>query len=317
MPRTRIGITLIELVVVVSIIAVLASLLMVAVQQAREGGRDLSCINNLRQFAISSQTHVATHGHFPASGWGSNWVPVRDRGSGVKQPGGWMYNLLPFLEATTMHELGASEDEVRAGLEIGRVEEFNSLIHPSFVCPTKLPPNNDRMYSGTAWSGRAHGGYPSSYAINAGSSSIFGELVGPASLDFSDFSSLWPANVKPANGLACPGQLLRPKDVTDGMSLTIFAGEKYVVRNRRNYIGDTLSPWFGFSLSSVRYVVLPPFRDGDPHGDPQSFGSAHQSHFNVAMCDGSIRRVSFDVSQNVLVGLGVRNDGIAISAEDF
>jgi prepilin-type processing-associated H-X9-DG protein len=317
MLKQRVAISMIELVVVLSIIGILSSLLLVAVQAARESSRNLSCSNNLRQIALASQTHLTTHGHFPAVGWGINWIALRDRGNGLKQPGGWMYNLLPLLEANSTHALAATEQESVVGLDVARLENFNRLIHSTFVCPAKMAPNNDRRYTGASWQGDVLGGYPSSFAINAGSNTIGGELRGPTNLDFSDFPALWPATAKPANGVARPGQLIVPKHVSDGMSTTIFAGEKYVVRSRKNYIGDTLSPWFGFSLSSIRYVALSPFRDGDPHGDPQSFGSPHPSHFNVAMCDGSIQTLSFEITQKVFTDLGVRDDGNPISAGDY
>ncbi len=110
------------------------------------------------------------------------------------------------------------------------------------------------------------------------------------------------------------------KYTRNGMTLienTIFAGEKYVQRGRSNYVGDTLSPWFGFSLSSVRYVAIKPFSDNDPHGDPQSFGSSHLSHFNVTMADGSVRALHFEIDESVLMNLGVRNDGNVVALGDF
>ena len=64
--RGRAGFTLVELLVVMAIIALLISLLMPAVQRAREAARRSSCLNNLRQISLASQNYLAGHRVFPA-----------------------------------------------------------------------------------------------------------------------------------------------------------------------------------------------------------------------------------------------------------
>jgi prepilin-type N-terminal cleavage/methylation domain-containing protein len=62
----RSGFTLIECLVVVSILGVLAALILVAVQGARESGRRLQCLNNLKQIGLAFASYESTHRVYPS-----------------------------------------------------------------------------------------------------------------------------------------------------------------------------------------------------------------------------------------------------------
>ena len=80
--------TLVELLVVISIIAMLVALLLPAVQGAREAARVTQCSNQLRQVAVASLTHESAHGFMPSNGWGWSLVGDPNYGFGREQPGG-------------------------------------------------------------------------------------------------------------------------------------------------------------------------------------------------------------------------------------
>ena len=93
-PSARPGFTLIELLVVVSIVGLLTTLILPAVQSSREAARRTQCVNNLKQIGLAMHNYHATYDTFPPAG------TVDAEGKPLLS---WRVLLLPFLEQDALY----------------------------------------------------------------------------------------------------------------------------------------------------------------------------------------------------------------------
>lgn len=326
------GFTLVELLVVITIIGLLIALLLPAVQNAREAGRRAQCMNNLKQLGLGALHHEQAHGHFPTGGWGYYWVGDPDRGFGPEQPGGWIYNLLPYIEQEAVHHLGAGRSGSEKLLAAATmVMTPLSLVHcPSRRCPALYPsstPRNSRPISGAA---------KTDYAINTGSDPYSFEWSGPDAL--SDLSAIdagtytgWPtaATIVQRNGICFHRSQIQMSHIKDGASNTILMGEKFM--NTDRYYdsaegGDNESMYCGPNVDNYRLTYYNPSnpaasevptRDRPGVALPWRFGGPHPSGCNMVFCDGAVHMISFSVDPLTFSYLGNRKDGQAIQGTPF
>lgn len=92
MSTIRRGMTLIEWLVVVGIVAILAALVLPAVQQAREAARRVECTNHLKQIGLAFNAFESARGHYPPVRHGPQSVILIarpfDMPPGAKRSGG-------------------------------------------------------------------------------------------------------------------------------------------------------------------------------------------------------------------------------------
>jgi prepilin-type N-terminal cleavage/methylation domain-containing protein/prepilin-type processing-associated H-X9-DG protein len=265
----RNGFTLVELLVVIAIIGILVALLLPAVQAAREAARRTQCKNQMKQMGLAAMNHHDTVGHLPTSGWGWRWQPDPEKGYGVDQPGGWTFNVLPFMEEQSLRDL-ASGGGSRVEIEAKMLQLVQTPVG-LFNCPSRRQPTlyqyqrNDSLPLGAnLTSCRADGSCSiarTDYAGNAGNGTSTADMgnTGPAALAAVDAGyNSWITNKH--NGVMYQRSTVKFSKISDGTSKTALIGEKYVPTDyytTGNCNGDDQNVFVGHDQDNLRYTGLP------------------------------------------------------------
>jgi prepilin-type N-terminal cleavage/methylation domain-containing protein/prepilin-type processing-associated H-X9-DG protein len=303
--QLRIAFTLIELLVVIAIIAVLIGLLVPTVQKVRESSARIQCANNLRQMGIGVHNFVSANGQrFPSGGWGWYWVGDANRPNDLHQPGGWIFQLLTYVEADNVARLGQGLTG-SAFLEANKQRCSIPLL--LFNCPSRRNggpyPDTIEYHNANTVTQAAR----SDYAACCGNGSTCQVDSGPASYD--DEGPFFAGKVDDFTGVIFRRSMIRINHVTNGTSNTYLAGEKYI--NPDNYAtgtdgGDNENMYVGFDNDVSRTTYWPPLQDKPGYVDTNRFGSAHAAGINMLMCDGSVQFVSYAVDAAVFLRAGDR-----------
>ncbi|QDT56573.1 Type II secretion system protein G precursor [Caulifigura coniformis] len=204
---SRSGFTLIELLVVIAIIGILVSLLLPAVQQAREAARITQSRNNLKQIGLALHNYLDAHSTFPAAYLADTRHSSRDPDTYDGPNGfGWGTMLLPFLDQGPLYnQLNTDRpcwDPVNANPVV--------ITLPVFLNPSATNSNGPTIVRGAGGAELARFGR-SHYVANAGQEEPWG-------FQMDDYSRI-------ADGPMFRNSRTRPASVSDGLSNTVFIGE--------------------------------------------------------------------------------------------
>jgi prepilin-type N-terminal cleavage/methylation domain-containing protein/prepilin-type processing-associated H-X9-DG protein len=175
------GFTLVELLVVITIIGILIALLLPAVQAAREAARRVQCSNQLKQIGLALLNYENTYKVFPpgtifastdASLWSGNvWQAAGGAGAGSKtgvanrHGTSWMLRILPFIEYDTVFRQWDFTGNVAYNVSfVKNINGVDTTVTPAmteiraFYCPTRRSGGfragqDSNMTLSTAWTG--------------------------------------------------------------------------------------------------------------------------------------------------------------------
>jgi prepilin-type N-terminal cleavage/methylation domain-containing protein/prepilin-type processing-associated H-X9-DG protein len=323
--------TIVELLVVMAIIGMLIALLLPAVQAVRESARRLQCTNNLKQLGLGVLQHVNAQQQYPTGGWGWWWVGDPDRGIGRRQTGGWVYNILPYIEENKIYLLPQDGDQYT--ITDKQKAGANAMTKTTLAianCPSRRPsmlfakPSEGTFVAYNAAENDPADNFAArgDYAINSGDQGFDEYFPGPETLSQGDTPSFWVnihkqynKDIGKCSGISFERSEIIPDQIRDGTTHTIMLGEKYL--NPDQYINglkfyDNESLYTGFNNDNFRSAFSPPTRDCRGLTDPLLFGSVHVDSCNFVFCDGSVRPISYSIDPTVFSCLGNRADGHSI-----
>lgn len=345
--RTTKAFTLVELLVVIAIIGVLVALLLPAVQAAREAARRAQCINNLKQIGIGFHLHESTHKILPGGGLWVRFVGDPEWGVGREQPGGWPYNILPYIEQQALYDLPGDGDKIATTpAQMENAVTMQGTAVASLNCPSRRPAKAYSM-SEQVWNSLAarNSNRPdvvarTDYAANSGDGGgnildntrqpcLFNQYYNEDDgscfymnppLKYTDLARKqnWPA-MSGQTGINYFGAEMKNRNISDGLSNTYMVGEKSL--NPDAYEsdggidgGDTHSMYQGYDWDINRWAApgLPATPDTPGFNGFERFGSAHPGVWQVVLCDGSVKSLPYDMDIGIHQRLANREDGTVV-----
>jgi len=343
------GFTLVELLVTIAIIGSLVALLLPAVQSAREAARRTQCANHMKQQGLAILNYHETHRVFPPAYVGDplrsgtiNGVSFPDNNANGPPGFAWGALILPQLEEGGLHALFNMKTACWAPENLLLANTRISV----FLCPSATGGSDgfvvdrgegdawDPSLSSTPYSPEivfAH----SHYVTNAGIHQPWGRQTA-----FTDFtkseivhaeSSTFEAKI---DGPFYRNARLRSKDVTDGLTNTIFVGEHSSILSNKTWVGVVphcvTCPKFPFpSACNSGGAIVAAHSGPDTHDHPEviihapnnPFGhtdemyAEHPDGANTLFGDGSVRFILEDINPFTWVALSTRNVSEIISPD--
>jgi type II secretory pathway pseudopilin PulG len=296
------GFSLLETLIVTSVIGVLIGLLMPAVQQARETANRASCLNKLRQIGTALHNYHGAHGRLPPGNAGP--FPSPDPNSMLS----WLALILPQIEQGNLYQQSALACRQQSNPSRNPPHVGFATVIAGYVCSSD---------------GRLDVPQTNSKGITAAFTSYVGIMA----------STPPGRNARSAGVLGSfPG--IGFGEIVDGMSQTLMVGERMLPQSWQAGWwypvwlggGDGFGPHNLMDVGPVYYYVGDAECDSARRGhfgpgridnpcDRYHFWSLHPGGGNWLMADASARYLMYAIAPSTLQAMATRNGGEVIPPE--
>jgi prepilin-type processing-associated H-X9-DG protein len=253
------------LLISISVVALLAALLLPAVQRARESARCRQCANNLRQIGLACMAHHDALGHLPAG-----WNECRQHPNGW----GWAARLLEFAELEAVAEMVHFD----LPMDHAQNEAARRQMLALYRCPSDRAPDRFWLEEGTEE--HPHG-------------ALLFELASANYMGM--FGVQDPDEVEPekGNGSFIGNRAFRLEDLRNGASNTLLVGERTAWLLPSTWVGMDLRNEEGPGRI-VGFAGRPP---NHPDADECEFSSRHTGGAQFLYGDGRVDLISERISE--------------------
>lgn len=322
MGMRRTGFTLVELLVVIAIIGILISLLLPAVQAARESARRMQCTNNLAQLGLALQSYEASHEVLPPG-------VVDSSGPIVNGPEGyhmsWIVQILPHIE----QGVAFKHIDFAYGAYDKKNRDVAEIAISALRCPSDWGGGNGPVnYAGCHHQLEApidagnHGMFFLNSSLRTrevpdGASHTF--FLGEKLVDASDLG--WMSGTRTTlRNTGTPINRTSGSESWEGYEVIDFWGE-----------ASGESAWDSYFRANEKQQAAPPGEAKKEPGAPirltekqkqarkyvGGFSAAHPAVANFLFGDGSVKAIAEVIDLNVYQQLGHRNDGKLLKSDQF
>jgi prepilin-type N-terminal cleavage/methylation domain-containing protein/prepilin-type processing-associated H-X9-DG protein len=304
------GFTLIELLVVIAIIAVLISLLLPAVQQAREAARRSQCKNNLKQIGLAIQNYESSHTVFPPGRL--NFPMVFSAHA----------QLLPYLDAGNVRnqiDFNTAPTFCNPCATLTANDIVSRTIVPIFLCPSDFGKVPGSPFAPTSYVGTVGSGVGASSSIKTGDGVIYsGSDIGfKAVLDgmsntvaFSE--STVGGGTNPSSPSGGPPQD-SAREVLELTGATVTTDASCVPGSGGNWSGMRGAKWMNGHYGDTLYnhYYRPNSTQFDCGNASHNFAqtaarSNHNGGVHLLLCDGSVRFANDNIDLKTWRALATR-----------
>jgi prepilin-type N-terminal cleavage/methylation domain-containing protein/prepilin-type processing-associated H-X9-DG protein len=284
----RYAFTLVELLVVIAIIGILTSLLLPAIQSARESARRMTCSNNLKQIGLALHLYNDSFHKLPA-GW-TSYDPQTHLPYPLGEPGwGWASRILPYMELNSLAKNGIHynlplSDPTNKVARLTAIAEFRCPSDPTVQ--TFVDPDDPAQIE------MAVGNYVG----------VFGTQ------NIHECEDMPVGQQCVSNGVFFHNSTVTFKDIKDGLSHTFAVGERTMALGPSTWVGAPANDGCGPGMVLGTAAYTPNSRQDDIH----NFSSRHPTGTNFATVDGSVRFISQDLDDQLFRALCTRAAGDSI-----